>query len=75
VGGLDIVGGYLIAHLKLDCRRIVVAAATIIHGDDAGLQIGTIGGDRTVQLGRESGYSAAAWEMITNESDAPKWVH
>ena len=74
-GGLNIFVDHFVVNLKAHGRRIVIGAAGIGHGDDAGLQIRAIERDRPMQIVGEGCDAAAARKMIADECNALKLLH
>ena len=75
IGGLRIAIDRLLLDLETHGRRIVIGAAGIVHGNDAGLQIRARCRDRPMQIMREGGNSAAARKMIADERNTLEWFH
>ena len=75
LGGLDIFVDRFVVDLKAHGRRIVIGAAGIRHGDDAGLQIRASRRDRPMKIMGEGRDSAAARKMIADERNTLKRFH
>ena len=70
IGGLGITVDGLLSDLETHGCRIVIGAARIVHGNDAGLQIRPGCRDRPMQVMGEGGNTAAARKMIADERNA-----
>ena len=75
LGGLNIFVDRLVMNLKAHGRRIVVAAARVRHGDDAGFQIRAIERNRPMQIMGEGRDAAAARQMIADECNTLERAH
>ena len=74
-GGLNIVADRFVVDLEAHGRRIVIGAAGVRHGDDAGLQIRAIDRDRSMKIMGEGRDAAATRQMIADERNTLKRAH
>ena len=75
IGGFGITIDRLLLDLETHGRRIVIGAAGVVHGSDAGLQPGTRHRDRPMQIMGEGGDAAAARKVIADERNTIEWFH
>ena len=65
----------LVADFKPDLCRIIVRPAVVGHRDDAGFNVGIQGCDSLSEIGREGRDAAAAWQGVSDESNALELAH
>ena len=67
ISGLGIAIDRLLLDLEAHCRWIVIGAAGIVHGSDAGHQTRTRHCHGAMQIVSEGGDTAASWKVVADE--------
>src|SRR6266542_3252477 len=75
LGCLAVVADRLVVNLETHSPGIVVGAARIRHGDDAGLEIRASCGDSPMKIMGKGGDSATAREVIADEGHTLERFH
>ena len=75
LGGLNVFADDVVVDLQAHRRRIVVAAARVRHGDDAGFQLRAIERNRPMKIMGEGRDAAAARQMIADERNTLERTH
>ncbi len=75
LGSLNILADRFVVDLEAHSRRIVIGAAGVRHGDDAGLEIRASCRDRAMKIMGKGRDSAAARKMIADERNTLKRFH
>ena len=67
IGGFCVSIDRLLLDLETHCRWIVIGAAGIVHGSDAGHQTRTRHCHGPMQIMSEGGDTAASWKVVADE--------